>query len=173
VSRASSETRIRRQRAVTRLPVAQGKSLSEAARLVGWKSYDPMTQVTRRFNGMGLCAPLRFSQAGASSKVWARRTGADFARSPPDSRPSRNRHPLDSRSGPSVLCHLLHGCDRSWRHDVRKQFPSRVLHTPLLFYQIAALGPLASARGESSLFCFIVHRVTSMLLYLCRRCYIV
>src|SRR5260370_6327433 len=56
VSRASSETRIRHQRAVALLAVAEGKSLSEAARLVGWKSHDPVTKVTRRFNGLGLCA---------------------------------------------------------------------------------------------------------------------
>lgn len=56
VSRASSETRIRHQRAVALLAVAEGKSLSEAARLVGWKGHDPVTKVTRRFNGMGLAA---------------------------------------------------------------------------------------------------------------------
>src|SRR3989440_4960630 len=56
VSRASSETRIRHQRAVALLAVAEGKSLSEAARLVGWKSHDPVTKVTRRFNSLGLCA---------------------------------------------------------------------------------------------------------------------
>ena len=56
VSRASSERRIRHQRAIALLAVAQGNSLSEAARLVGWKSHDPVTKVTRRFNGMGLCA---------------------------------------------------------------------------------------------------------------------
>ena len=56
VSRASHERRIRHQRAVARLPVAEGKSLSEAARLVGWKSLDPVTRVTRRFNRSGLAA---------------------------------------------------------------------------------------------------------------------
>src|SRR5437763_16999128 len=56
VSRASSEPRIRHQRAVALLAVAEGKSLSEAARLVGWKSHDPVTKVTRRFNSMALCA---------------------------------------------------------------------------------------------------------------------
>jgi transposase len=56
VSRASSERRIRHQRAVALLAVAQGNRLSEAARLVGWKSHDPVTKVTRRFNRMGLCA---------------------------------------------------------------------------------------------------------------------
>jgi transposase len=56
VSRASSETRIRHQRAVALLAVSEGKSLSEAARLVGWKSHEPVTQVTRRFNSMGLGA---------------------------------------------------------------------------------------------------------------------
>jgi transposase len=56
VSRATSETRIRHQRAIALLAVAEGKSLSEAARLVGWKSHDPVTKVTRRFNSIGVCA---------------------------------------------------------------------------------------------------------------------
>lgn len=56
VSRASSEPRIRHQRAVALLAVAAGKSLSEAARLAGWKSHDPVTRLTRRFNTMGLLA---------------------------------------------------------------------------------------------------------------------
>jgi transposase len=56
VSRASSETRLRHQRAVALLAVSEGKSLSEAARLVGWKGQDPVTKVTRRFNSMGLSA---------------------------------------------------------------------------------------------------------------------
>jgi transposase len=56
VSRASHESRIRHQRAVALLAVAEGNILSEAARLVGWKSHDPVTKVTRRFNRMGLGA---------------------------------------------------------------------------------------------------------------------
>jgi len=56
VSRATSEPRIRHQRAVALLAVAEGKSLSEAARLVGWKSQNPVTKVTRHFNTMGLAA---------------------------------------------------------------------------------------------------------------------
>ena len=56
VSRASSETRIRAQRAVALLVVAEGKRLSQAAQLAGWKSHDPVTKVTRRFNTMGLAA---------------------------------------------------------------------------------------------------------------------
>src|SRR5689334_7189827 len=56
VSRASHEPRIRHQRAVALLAVAAGKSLSEAARLAGWKSHDPVTRVTRRFNTMGILA---------------------------------------------------------------------------------------------------------------------
>src|SRR5256885_129264 len=56
VSRASSESRIRHQRAVALLAVAEGKSLSEAARRSGWKSHDPVTKVTGRFNTMGLLA---------------------------------------------------------------------------------------------------------------------
>lgn len=56
VSRASSEARIRHQRALALLAVSEGKSLSEAARLVGWKGHDPVTKVTRRFNSVGLNA---------------------------------------------------------------------------------------------------------------------
>lgn len=56
VSRASSERRLRHQRAVALLAVSEGKSLSEAARLVGWKSHEPVTKVTRRFNMMGIIA---------------------------------------------------------------------------------------------------------------------
>jgi transposase len=56
VSRASSESHIRHQRAVALLAVAEGNSLSEVARLVGWKSHDPVTKVTRRFHRMGLGA---------------------------------------------------------------------------------------------------------------------
>ena len=55
VSRATSEPRIRHQRAVA-LGAPEGKSLSEAARLVGWKGHDPVTKVTRCFNSMGLRA---------------------------------------------------------------------------------------------------------------------
>ena len=56
VSCASSVSRIRHQRAVAVLAVAAGASLSEAARQVGWKSHDPVTKVTRRFNHVGLDA---------------------------------------------------------------------------------------------------------------------
>ena len=56
VRRASSERRIRHQRAVALLAVSEGKSLSEAARLAGWKGHDAVTKVTRRFNRLGLSA---------------------------------------------------------------------------------------------------------------------
>ena len=56
VSRASSEPRIRYQRAVALLAVSEGNSLSEAARIAGWKSHDPVTRVTRHFNSIGLAA---------------------------------------------------------------------------------------------------------------------
>lgn len=65
VSRASSEPRNRHQRAVALLTVAEGKSLSEAARLVGWKSHDPVTRLTRRFNTMGLLALDDLPRSGA------------------------------------------------------------------------------------------------------------
>lgn len=87
VSRASSERRIRHQRAVALLAVAQGNSLSEAARLVGWKSHDPVTKVTRRFNRMGLSALPRSAQVETAPNVWAGSTSPDSPRSPPDARP--------------------------------------------------------------------------------------
>src|SRR2546423_15160963 len=65
VSRASSKSRIRHQRAVALLAVSEGKSLSEAARLVGWKSHDPVTQLTRRFKTMGLLALDDLPRSGA------------------------------------------------------------------------------------------------------------
>jgi transposase len=52
----SRVSRICHQRAVALLAVAEGSSLSEAARLVGWKSHNPVTKVTRRFNRLGLGA---------------------------------------------------------------------------------------------------------------------
>jgi transposase len=68
ISRATSETRIRHQRAVALLAVSEGKSLSEAARLAGWKGHDPVTKVTRRFNGMGLSALDDCSRPGPHRK---------------------------------------------------------------------------------------------------------
>jgi transposase len=65
VSRASSESRIRHQRAGALLAVAQRNSLGEAARLVGWKSHDPATKVTRRFNRLGLGALDDLPRRGA------------------------------------------------------------------------------------------------------------
>lgn len=65
VSRASSEHHNRHQRAVALLAVAEGKSLSEAARLVGWKSHDPVSRLTRRFNTMGLSALDDLPRSGA------------------------------------------------------------------------------------------------------------
>ena len=56
VSRAPSETVIRHQRAVARLPVADGKRLIEAAHAAGWKVHDTVTRLIRRFNEQGLSA---------------------------------------------------------------------------------------------------------------------
>ncbi len=64
VSRAASETRIRAQRAVALLAVAEGKSLSQAAQVAGWKSHDPVTKVTRRFTSIGLAALDDRSRSG-------------------------------------------------------------------------------------------------------------
>ncbi len=86
VGRASSEPHIRHQRALALLAVAEGKSLSEAARLAGWKSHDPVTRLTRRFNTMGLGALDDLPRSGPH-----RRYGPDErarilqeARRPPD-----------------------------------------------------------------------------------------
>ncbi len=65
VSRACSEPRNRHQQAVALLAVAGGKSLSEAARLAGWKNHDPVTRLTRRFNPMGLLALDDLPRSGA------------------------------------------------------------------------------------------------------------
>ena len=65
MSRASKEPRIRHQRAIALRAVAEGKSLSEAGRLVGWKSHDPVTRLTRRFNAMGLAALDELPRSGA------------------------------------------------------------------------------------------------------------
>ena len=56
VKPTASERRIRYQRAMALLAVSEGKSLSVAARLVGWRSHDPVTRLTRRFNMKGLLA---------------------------------------------------------------------------------------------------------------------
>src|SRR5689334_24005287 len=86
VSRAPSEKRICYQRAVALLAVNEGKSLSEAARLAGWRSHDPVTRLTRRFNTMGLLALDDLPRPGPH-----RRYGPDAqarilheARRPPD-----------------------------------------------------------------------------------------
>lgn len=42
-------TRIRHQQAVALLAVAEGKSLSEAARLAGWKSHNPVAYLWQVF----------------------------------------------------------------------------------------------------------------------------
>lgn len=72
VSRASSEPHIRHQRALALLAVNEGNSLSEAARLAGWKSHDPVTRLTRRFNTMGLGALDDLPRSGPH-----RRSGPD------------------------------------------------------------------------------------------------
>jgi transposase len=56
VSRAPSQTVIRHQRAIALLAVADGRSLSEAARAAGWRVHDTVTRLIRRFNERGLAA---------------------------------------------------------------------------------------------------------------------
>ncbi|GHO78983.1 hypothetical protein KSD_67540 [Ktedonobacter sp. SOSP1-85] len=56
VSRAPSETVIRHQRAIALLAVADGRSLTEAAKEAGWKVHDTVTRLIRRFNERGLAA---------------------------------------------------------------------------------------------------------------------
>ena len=56
VKRASSESLLRHQRAVALLAVAEGKSRIEAARQAGWRTFDPVRKLVRRFNEQGLSA---------------------------------------------------------------------------------------------------------------------
>jgi transposase len=56
VSHASSQPVNRYQRAVALLAVADGMSLIEAARTVGWRVHDTVTRLIRRFNQRGLSA---------------------------------------------------------------------------------------------------------------------
>jgi transposase len=64
ISHAPSQARNHHQRAIALLAVAEGKSLSEAALLAGWKSHDPVTRLTRRFNTMGLAALAALPRSG-------------------------------------------------------------------------------------------------------------
>lgn len=64
VSRAPSETVIRHQRAIALLAVADGRSLTEAAREAGWKVHDTVTRLIRRFNERGLAALDDFPRSG-------------------------------------------------------------------------------------------------------------
>ena len=91
VSRATSEPRIRHQRAVALLAVSEGKSLSEAARLVGWKGHDPVTKVTRRFNSMGLRALDDLPRPGPHRTYGPDEQAPDSARSAADSRSQGRR----------------------------------------------------------------------------------
>jgi len=56
VKRASSEALVRHQRAVALLAIAEGMSRSEAARPAGWRTFDPVRKLVRRFNEHGLSA---------------------------------------------------------------------------------------------------------------------
>lgn len=56
VTRAPSETQRRHQRATALLAVANGSSLTEAARAAGWRVCDTVAKLIRRFNGHGLAA---------------------------------------------------------------------------------------------------------------------
>jgi len=133
ISRASSETRIRHQRAVALLAVTEGKSLSEAARLVGWKSHDPVTQVTRRFTTSGLAAlddqhrnghPYSYGSAQKARILQEARRAPDrledatgtwslsllqrALRSAPDGLPSVSTF---------TILHTLHEAGYSWQKD--------------------------------------------------------
>jgi len=57
---AMSETRIHHQRVVVRLPVSEEKSLSESARITGWKSH-----------GLGQRVHLRRWQSKGNSRICA------------------------------------------------------------------------------------------------------
>lgn len=56
VKRASSEPLQHHQRAVALLAVSEGKSRIEAAQKAGWRTYETVSKVVRRFNEVGLAA---------------------------------------------------------------------------------------------------------------------
>lgn len=56
IKRASSEALLRHQRAVALLAVADGASRIEAAHQAGWRTFDPVRKLVRRFNEYGLSA---------------------------------------------------------------------------------------------------------------------
>lgn len=133
VSRASSEPRNRHQRAGALLAVAEGKSLSEAARLVGWKSHDPVTRLTRRFNLMGLSALDDLPRSGAPRTYGAaeRARILQEARRKPDRKEDATatwsftllqralREASDGLSAVSTftILHTLHEAGYSWQKD--------------------------------------------------------
>lgn len=56
VSHAPSERQSRHQRAVALLAVEAGKTLTDAAKVAGWKAQKTVTRLIRRFNERGLAA---------------------------------------------------------------------------------------------------------------------
>lgn len=56
VKHASNESCVRHQRAVALLAVAEGASRIEAARQAGWRTFDPVRKLVRRFHEHGLSA---------------------------------------------------------------------------------------------------------------------
>lgn len=133
VSRASSEARNRHQRAVALLAVAEGKSLSEAARLVGWKSHDPVTRLTRRFNTMGLLSLDDLPRSGAPRTYGPaeRARILQEARRPPDrkadatatwsltllQRALREASEGLPRVSTFTILHTLHEAGYTWQKD--------------------------------------------------------
>jgi transposase len=133
VCRASSETRIRSQRAVALLAVDEGKSLSEAAQIAGWKNHDPVTKVTRRFNSMGLAALDDRSRSGPPRTYGAAQKSRILqeARRTPDRKEDATatwslsllqralRAALDGLPEVSTftILHTLHEAGYSWQKD--------------------------------------------------------
>src|SRR5258706_16203167 len=56
VSHAPSERQSRHQRAVALLSVEAGKTLTDAAKVAGWKALKTVSRLIRRFNERGLAA---------------------------------------------------------------------------------------------------------------------
>src|SRR5258708_25628591 len=68
VSHAPSERQSRHQRAVALLSVEAGKTLTDAAKVAGWKALKTVSRLIRRFNERGLTALDELPRRGHPSR---------------------------------------------------------------------------------------------------------
>lgn len=133
VSRACSEPMNRHQRAIALLAVADGMTLIETARTVGWRVHDTVTRLIRRFNERGLSALDDLPRSGrpriygASERA---RIEQEFLREPSRKQDSTATWSLSTlqralRASPKGLPHVstftilyvLHEAGYSWQQS--------------------------------------------------------